>query len=172
MFLKIGSKPVSTWKWFNASLLLLALLQTPLLWAVDTDGDGSDDAEELLAGTNPANPDERPYWWKTFNGDNEEHVFGISVSDAGDVNNDGYADIIIGAIGDNNNGYYSGAARVLSGVDGSVLHTFYGDNAGDYFGHPVSGAGDVNGDGYADIVIAAWNGVDSGSARVLGFRRF
>ncbi|MHC4093821.1 MAG: FG-GAP repeat protein, partial [Planctomycetota bacterium] len=81
-----------------------------------------------------------------FQGDSAGDRFGGSVSGAGDVNGDGFADLIVGARWDDNNGSNSGSARVFSGVDGSVLFTFNGDSAGDYFGSSVSGAGDVNGD--------------------------
>ena len=100
------------------------------------------------------------------------------MSGAGDVNGDGFADLIIGASGDDNNGENSGSARVFSGVDGSILYTFDGDGSddnrisGDSFGGAVSGAGDVNGDGFADLIVGAEgddnNGVsNSGSARVF-----
>ncbi len=98
----------------------------------------------------------------TFNGDSEFDRFGISVSGAGDVNGDGRDDLIVGAPWDDNNGPYSGSARVLSGIDGSTLYTFNGDSARDGFGRSVSGAGDVNGDGFADLVVGA-----GGSARVV-----
>ena len=106
-----------------------------------------------------------------FDGDSEGDQFGVSVSGAGDVNGDGKADLIIGASADDNNGDSSGSARVLSGSDGSVLYNFNGDNAGDRFGFSVSEAGDVNGDGKADLIVGASsddnNGDSSGSARVL-----
>ncbi|MFT7619211.1 MAG: hypothetical protein ACI97A_002861 [Planctomycetota bacterium] len=107
----------------------------------------------------------------TFNGGNTDDQFGFSVSGAGDVNGDGFADLIVGANGDDNNGSSSGSARVFSGFDGSTLYTFNGDSAGDVFGASVSGAGDVNGDGFADLIVGAFgddnNGADSGSARVF-----
>ena len=107
----------------------------------------------------------------TFDGDSATASFGFSVSGAGDVNGDGFADVIVGAVTDGNNGSASGSARVFSGADGKALWTFYGDSSGDHFGYSVSGAGDVNGDGYADLIAGAlWadnNGTWSGSARVF-----
>lgn len=107
----------------------------------------------------------------TFTGDSLGDQFGSSVSDAGDVNGDGISDLIVGAFGDDNNGSFSGSARVLSGQDGAVLHDFSGDSAGDQLGNSVSGAGDVNGDGFDDLIVGALgddnNGVDSGTARVF-----
>ena len=107
----------------------------------------------------------------TFNGDSAGDDFGISVSGAGDVNGDGVADFIVGAPRDDNNGIDSGNARVFSGSDGSVLHNFDGDSEGEFFGWSVSGAGDVNGDGFDDLIVGAIrddeNGIESGSASVL-----
>ena len=91
----------------------------------------------------------------TFNGDSEGEWFGYSVSGAGDVNKDGYDDLIVGAYRDDNYGTYSGSARVFSGKNGSVLYTFNGGTAGDFFGISVSGAGDVNKDGYDDLIVGA-----------------
>ena len=109
-----------------------------------------------------------------FDGDSFIDQFGFSVSGAGDVNGDGVADLIVGARLDDNNGSNSGSARVFSGTDGSVLYTFDGDSAGDFFGQSVSGAGDVNGDGFDDLIVGApldsidpIDVTDSGSARVL-----
>ena len=106
----------------------------------------------------------------TFDGDDADDLFGVSVSGAGDVNGDGFADLVVGAPGDSNNGTDSGSARVYSGIDGNVLYTFNGDDAGDQLGISVSGAGDVNGDGFADLIVGANrdnnNGSVSGSARV------
>ena len=107
----------------------------------------------------------------TFDGDSAYDRFGESVSSAGDVDGDGRADLIVGASGDDNNGASSGSARVFSGLDGSILYTFYGDDQGDALGRSVSSAGDVNGDGRADLIVGASfddnNGAGSGSARVF-----
>lgn len=81
--------------------------------------------------------------------------FGISVSDAGDVNNDGIADVIVGSrddLGLND----VGSAFVYSGADGSLLYRWNGWGNLDHFGWSVARAGDVNADGYADVLVGAY----------------
>ena len=103
----------------------------------------------------------------TFQGDDPADQFGIWVSAAGDVDGDGVTDLIAGAPGDDPNGSRSGSARVLSGATGAVLHVFDGDATFDFCGISVDGAGDVDADGFADLVVGA-NGVGSiGNARVF-----
>ena len=94
------------------------------------------------------------------------------MSSAGDVNGDGLADLLIGAYGADPNGGYSGATYVvfgrntaqtgpfpaglgLSSLDGTNGFRLDGVVAGDVSGRAVSGAGDVNGDGIADLLIGA-----------------
>ena len=91
----------------------------------------------------------------TFDGGSMFDQLGFSVAGAGDVNADGFDDIIAGAPNDGILGYQSGSASVFSGFDGSVLYTFIGNSAGDKLGWSVDGAGDVNGDGYADVIVSA-----------------
>ena len=91
----------------------------------------------------------------TFRGDSHGDFFGDTVDMAGDVDRDGYSDVIVGAVWDDNNGSNSGSARVFSGKDGRILYTFIGDAAGDMLGVSAKGAGDVNGDGYSDLIVGA-----------------
>ena len=83
--------------------------------------------------------------------------FGGSVASAGDMNGDGYADIVVGATGVSSN---TGRAYVYfgspSGLPATPGITLTGpDGMGGQFGSSVASAGDVNGDGYADLVVGA-----------------
>lgn len=85
--------------------------------------------------------------------------FGYSVSGAGDVNNDGYDDLIVGAYQEDPapSPVGSGRAHVFNGRTGSLLYTLISphEEGGSHFGYSVAGAGDVNNDGYADIIVSA-----------------
>jgi len=96
----------------------------------------------------------------TAEGDQELASFGSSVGTAGDVNGDGYADVIVGAgyfdNGQFNEGMvfvYHGAATGLSLTPGWTAES---DQVGAAFGFSVGTAGDVNGDGYADVIVGAY----------------
>jgi len=84
-------------------------------------------------------------------------LFGSSVASAGDVNGDGYDDVIVGAelwdgvAGDRGAAFvYLGSA---SGLAATPAWTVEGDQSGTLFGVSVAGAGDVNGDGYDDVIV-------------------
>ncbi|MEO8446520.1 MAG: FG-GAP-like repeat-containing protein [bacterium] len=102
---------------------------------------------------------------KIFNSPIATIAFGASVSDAGDVNGDGYSDIIIGA-----DAYSSHTGRAYIFYGGVNLNTvadvtFTGEAVNNQFGFPASTAGDVNGDGYSDIIVGAL-GYSSTTGRV------
>lgn len=84
-----------------------------------------------------------------------EHSFAEVVSDAGDVNADGVPDVLIGAPHEDRNGVQLGSAYVYSGATGDLLYLWDGEAEYDSFGAAVSGAGDINGDGFADVIIGA-----------------
>ncbi|MEW6747469.1 MAG: FG-GAP-like repeat-containing protein [Planctomycetota bacterium] len=104
----------------------------------------------------------------TFDGDAAYSSFGTSIACAGDVDMDGFADIVIGGLRGSS---AAGTARVISGRTGSVRFTLSGLTPDDWFGYSVAGVGDVNLDGYSDVVVGAPYdqpaGRDSGSARVF-----
>src|SRR5436190_176825 len=93
-------------------------------------------------------------------GENAFDSSGYSVSSAGDVNGDGYADVIIGAYDassfEGKSYVIFGKASGLSDINLSTLNTtqgfrIIGENSGDQSGSSVSSAGDINKDGYADV---------------------
>jgi len=94
-------------------------------------------------------------------------VFGLSVSTAGDVNGDGYADIVVGAPLHTDNQSNEGRARVFvgsaAGLIGVADFTVDGNQVGALMGAAVCAAGDVNGDGYGDVIIGA-RSFDNGEA--------
>jgi hypothetical protein len=110
-----------------------------------------------------------------LNGVADEDQTGISVASAGDVNGDGFADLIVGARGADPHGFTSGSSYVvfgkasvftatinLGGLDGTSGFRLDGVGAGDGSGNSVAAAGDVNGDGFADLIVGA-DGADPNS---------
>ncbi|MBD2043131.1 putative Ig domain-containing protein [Microcoleus sp. FACHB-672] len=108
-----------------------------------------------------------------INGQAANDRLGRSVSEAGDVNGDGFADVIVGAYNAGPNQTSSGTSYVVfggpSGNNGGF--TINGETAGDHAGISVSSAGDVNGDGLDDLIVGArWadpNGAFSGKSYVV-----
>lgn len=98
----------------------------------------------------------------------ERDVLGFTVSSAGDVNGDGFDDLIVGAPGGDPNGSGSGETYLVFGkpagfpatldpstLDGANGFQLNGIDADDRSGWSVSGAGDVNGDGFDDLILGA-----------------
>jgi hypothetical protein len=106
-------------------------------------------------------------------GSNAQDNFGLSVSASGDVNANGFADVIVGAPGSDGGGTNAGRAQIYYGgnpMNNSVDVTLNGLTAQDNFGTSVSYAGDVNGDGFSDVICGAPNndaaGTNAGRAYV------
>jgi len=143
--------------------------------AADVNGDGIDDvivgAFQWTNGQShegrvsafhgkAGGPSTTPDWM--YESDQADSRYGIAVASAGDVNNDGKDDILVGAPD----------YKVVDGSDtltgAGITHLFLGSTSGlsatpdwigegshenSYFGVSISGAGDVNGDGYDDVII-------------------
>ncbi len=140
--------------------------------AGDVDNDGTDD---IIAGAYIGN------YARIWSGDDGVEIrtlvnsgaatdfFGFAVASAGDVDADDHDDVIVGA--DRFAIFTASFAQVFSGFDGSVIHTFNGNEGFDGFGNAVAGGGDVNGDLIPDVIVGQpkVNGIgpDSGRARVL-----
>jgi hypothetical protein len=86
---------------------------------------------------------------------------GFSVSGAGDVNGDGYGDVIAGAYSYDSGLTDEGAAFVYHGAAGGISTVpavmLESNQANAYFGFAVANAGDVNGDGYGDVIVGAYD---------------
>jgi hypothetical protein len=93
----------------------------------------------------------------TLEGPNLYSYFGAAVAGAGDVNGDGFADVIVGAYvysSDTGRAYvFHGSA---AGLSSSATTMLTGPSSSSYFGYAVGGAGDVNGDGYDDVIVGAY----------------
>jgi Ca2+-binding RTX toxin-like protein len=105
-------------------------------------------------------------------GIDEDDLSATSVSTAGDVNGDGFDDLIIGAFSaESSGGDDEGESYVVFGkanwagtplldlatLDGTNGFRLNGSDENDFSGYSVSSAGDVNGDGFADMIVGAHN---------------
>lgn len=115
-----------------------------------------DEGKVFLFLGGPDGASATPVW--TAEGDQPDAYFGYHVTPAGDVNGDGYADVLIG-VAQWDAGSLANAGRVqlflgcADGLEPIPAWTVDGDQAGGQMGNAVSGACDVNGDGYDDLLV-------------------
>ncbi len=145
-----------------------------LAWAGDVNGDGYSDAAVgayYYDGTAGADAGLATVYhgrasglsptaqW-SFEGTEADAWVGMAVRGAGDLNGDGYADLAVGAPHQDAMGADSGRALVFYGGAAGLAQPSWmanGENAGDAFGQVLASAGDVNADGYGDLIVGAPN---------------
>ena len=109
----------------------------------------------------------------SFYGENANDRAGLAISGAGDVNKDGFNDILIGAPENEDGGVDAGKVYIIFGQPTNQWHndvnltdanaSFIGESSSDFLGCAVAGGGDPNKDGYSDILIGAYGNEEGGS---------
>ena len=101
---------------------------------------------------------------RTIQSPAKRDFFGVATAGSGDLDGDGYDDILIGAPLAGKGIRNHGMVYAYSGATGDQMLAIPGFGATNYLGRAVAGAGDVNGDGIPDILASGWIQSDLGVA--------
>ena len=115
-----------------------------------------------------------------FSGEAGSDLSGIRVAAAGDVDSDGLADLMVSAPANDSAGSNAGKVYLILAANipasrniglATVDHAFTGEAIGDQAGYGIAGIGDVDGDGFGDMLIGSWGentgGLDAGKAYLM-----
>jgi hypothetical protein len=148
-----------------------------LVGAFDADYGGADAGAVYLAAGPFSGNQSLSEAIARFDGEDDADKAGFAVGAPGDIDGDGYADLLMGAYGNDSSGASAGAAYVFRGpITGNYPMwtadiVLLGEQAGDQAGWSVAGLGDTNGDGLGDVAVGApfehGDGVYRGAAYIV-----
>jgi len=134
----------------------------------DDDGGSLAGSVYVVLGSDVGGSSDLSGAFAVYTGETTSDQAGSAVDWAGDVDDDGVSDLLIGAWGEDSGGSQAGAAYLVYGpesgtTDLSLADKIIGEASGDYAGFALSRAGDLDGDGFDDILVGAY-GEDAGGA--------